>query len=225
MRQSVKREHWGTRLACSLESRPRTAYLRILESTRLWPVAKASRPQTSCSFVVGLTRIAPWFCEGQVGVIGDPTFQGQGYDLSGFRVLVDYLIGFYGGQHIAILYEASHYPTYEPMIQPVALADLADAKATAVTTLYVPPKGVTVLDSEMLKLLRLDPGVIHKVAITLGNKLADPPRSANSMATGEKPAFDVAKVLSGPKSTKKQKKVASSDLAQRKLKNKRTDNG
>jgi hypothetical protein len=110
-----------------------------------------------------------------IGVIGDPTFQGRGYDLSGLRVLADYLIGFYGAQHRAILYEATHYPTYEPTIQPVALADLADAKATAVTTMYVPPKEVTAIDSEMLGRLGLDPSVIHKVAITLGNQVADPP--------------------------------------------------
>lgn len=163
----------------------------------------------------------------QVGVIGDPTFQGRGYDLSGLRglrVLADYLIGFYGGQHPAVLYEASHYPTYEPMIQPVALGDLTDAKTTAVTTMYVPPKEVLVPDSEMLKLLGLDSAKIHKVAITIGSQVVDPPRSAKSMTTGKKIASGAAKILSDPKPAKKQKAVAASDLAQRKPK-KRTDNG
>jgi precorrin-6B methylase 1 len=160
----------------------------------------------------------------QVGVIGDPTFQGGGYDLSGLHVLADYLIGFYGGQHRAVLYEASHYPTYEPMIQPVALADLADAKATAITTVYVPPKEASILDSEMLELLGLDSDVIHKFTITLGSQVAVPPRSDNSMATRKNPASDAAKILSDPKSTKKQKEVAGSDLAQRKPK-KQADNG
>ncbi len=36
------------------------------------------------------------------------------------------------------------------------------------------------------------------------------------MATGKKPASDAGKILSNPNSTKKEKEVAASDLAQRK---------
>ncbi|WP_185626980.1 hypothetical protein [Burkholderia stagnalis] len=36
------------------------------------------------------------------------------------------------------------------------------------------------------------------------------------MATGKKPASDAGKILRDPKSTKKEKEVAASDLAQRK---------
>jgi len=35
------------------------------------------------------------------------------------------------------------------------------------------------------------------------------------MATGKKPASDAGRILSDPKSTKKEKEVAASDLAQR----------
>ena len=40
----------------------------------------------------------------QVGVIGDPTFQGQGYELSGLGVFADHLISFYGREHRVVLY-------------------------------------------------------------------------------------------------------------------------
>lgn len=41
------------------------------------------------------------------------------------------------------------------------------------------------------------------------------------MATGKKPASDASKILSNPKSTKKQKEVAASDLAQAPRKDKK----
>lgn len=40
------------------------------------------------------------------------------------------------------------------------------------------------------------------------------------MATGKKPASDAARILRNPKSTKKEREVAASDLAQRKPKKK-----
>ena len=41
-------------------------------------------------------------------------------------------------------------------------------------------------------------------------------RSEVIMATGKKPASDAGKILRDPKSTRKEKEVAASDLAQRK---------
>ncbi|RQQ41734.1 hypothetical protein [Burkholderia stagnalis] len=42
------------------------------------------------------------------------------------------------------------------------------------------------------------------------------PQREVTMATGKKPASDAGKILRDPKSTKKEKEVAASDLAQRK---------
>jgi hypothetical protein len=43
---------------------------------------------------------------------------------------------------------------------------------------------------------------------------------ANTMTTGKKSASDASRILSNPKSTKKEKEVAASDLAQAKRKGK-----
>jgi hypothetical protein len=103
----------------------------------------------------------------QVGVIGDSTFQGGGYDLGGLSVLAEHLSRSYGADHQVILYEASYYPTHDPLIQPVALSKLGQAKATAATTMYVPPKEAPVPDPQMLTRLGLSTDAIPKFVVKL----------------------------------------------------------
>ena len=78
------------------------------------------------------------------------------------------------------------------MILPLPLADLADAKATAVTTMYIPPKEASVLDPEMLELLGLDQDVIHKFTVTLSGQTAEPAQSAHDAAFGKQPGSGAA---------------------------------
>ncbi len=79
----------------------------------------------------------------QVGVVGDWTYRGAGYDLKAFPMLVARLQAFYGYWHEVTLYEAALFPGVSPTITPIALGhltpELAAQLVNAGTTMYVPP--------------------------------------------------------------------------------------
>ncbi len=75
----------------------------------------------------------------QVGVVGDWTFRGNGYDLKAFPSLVAKLQAYYGHWHEVILYEAPVLMSLSPVITPIALGHLTAAYVNAGTTMYVPP--------------------------------------------------------------------------------------
>jgi uncharacterized protein YabN with tetrapyrrole methylase and pyrophosphatase domain len=73
----------------------------------------------------------------QMSVIGQ---EGASPDTGGgLSVLADYLAGWYPSDHEVVLYEASPYPIASAAIQRLALVELAEAKPSAMATLYVPP--------------------------------------------------------------------------------------
>ena len=74
----------------------------------------------------------------QISVIGQPAHLEQP-DWSGLPQLVDYLGRFYPGDHEVIGYEASPYPVARPIVERIALAELASAALTSAMTLVVPP--------------------------------------------------------------------------------------
>jgi hypothetical protein len=84
----------------------------------------------------------------QVGVVGDWTYRGAGYDLKAFPMLVARLQAVYGYWHEVTLYEAALFPGVSPTITRVALghltAELAPQLVNAGTTMYVPPARASV---------------------------------------------------------------------------------
>ena len=75
----------------------------------------------------------------QVGVDGDWTFRGNGYNLKAFPTLVAKLQAYYGQWHEVVLYEAAVLMGLQPVITPIALGHLTADYVNAGTTMYVPP--------------------------------------------------------------------------------------
>jgi hypothetical protein len=69
---------------------------------------------------------------------------------SGLRVLADHLEQYYGPDHEVVLYEASPYPVFGPIIERVRIGDLPRANLTPMSTMLVPAKGSPRPDPEMM---------------------------------------------------------------------------
>jgi len=91
----------------------------------------------------------------QIACVGDLGYKSTGYEQRNVPVLAEHLIGIYGKEHDAILYEAAQYPLCQPHIQRVRLEDLAAATITGITTLYIPPKERARTDMDMVERLGL----------------------------------------------------------------------
>jgi precorrin-6B methylase 1 len=91
----------------------------------------------------------------QIGVIGNPRRPETGENLPGLAVLVEALEAHYGLEHEVIIYEASPYPGFDPVIQRIALGQVQDARITPISTMLVPPKEQAPLDAAMLERLGL----------------------------------------------------------------------
>lgn len=74
---------------------------------------------------------------------------------SGLRVLAEYLVEHYGPDHEVVLYEASPYPVFDPIIEHVRLRDLARARLTPMSTMLVPAKGSPRLDRDVMARLKI----------------------------------------------------------------------
>jgi precorrin-6B methylase 1 len=74
---------------------------------------------------------------------------------SGFRILADHLEQHYGPNHEVVLYEASPYPVFGPIIERVRIRDLPRANLTPMSTMLVPPKRPPRPDPEMVARLGL----------------------------------------------------------------------
>ena len=92
----------------------------------------------------------------QVGVVGKADYQPLGFALDGFRALAEYLVGLYGSEHEAVLYEAPKFAIGEPRVERVALGELDGATPSAASTLFVPAKGESELDTAMVARLGMD---------------------------------------------------------------------
>lgn len=103
----------------------------------------------------------------QIGLVGDLTFQQNGYDLSPLSVLSNYLSEFYGDRHTAVVYEASTYSFCEPMRKAVMLKELAEERVTAMSTLYVPPRGASPWDKVIMGRLGMKKGSVETVSMRL----------------------------------------------------------
>jgi precorrin-3B methylase len=112
---------------------------------------------TSCSLIL-------W----QIGVIGVMTYEHENYEPKNLEVLVEYLSGYYGDEHEVIVYESSMYPLFDSEAQTVALRDLAKARVSPISTLYVPPKNERHgYDPHMLERLGMDEAAIHSIEMKI----------------------------------------------------------
>jgi uncharacterized protein YabN with tetrapyrrole methylase and pyrophosphatase domain len=59
---------------------------------------------------------------------------------AGLQVLAEFLQDHYGPDHEVVLYEASPYPVFDPIVQTVRLSELPTVELTPMCTLYVPAK-------------------------------------------------------------------------------------
>jgi hypothetical protein len=69
--------------------------------------------------------------------------------VGGLRILVEILLHHYSDGHEVVLYEASKYIGFEPVIQRIALASVPEANMSMTTTLYVPPRSRATCDLAM----------------------------------------------------------------------------
>jgi len=103
----------------------------------------------------------------QIGCIGDLTFNLGPYDSRGLHVLTEYLRQYYDAAHPAIIYEAAEYPIFDPTIEHVLLAKLAETQISPISTLYIPPQTKASLDYEMLDRLGIDSHVLVSASQTI----------------------------------------------------------
>jgi uncharacterized protein YabN with tetrapyrrole methylase and pyrophosphatase domain len=90
----------------------------------------------------------------QLGTVGNAAASAEARP-SGLGVLVDVLLELYPREHEVVVYEASPYPGFDPRISRVPLVELAPEHATAMSTLYVPPREPALRDLTMLDRLGL----------------------------------------------------------------------
>eukprot|EP01084_Bolivina_argentea_P300697 518574_1 len=92
----------------------------------------------------------------QIGCVGNHGFTKSGYKKGpGLDILCNLLIKAYGDTYMVYLYVAATYPTLQPEINKIELKELKNSKITGITTLYIPPKGITKISKEIAQKLNL----------------------------------------------------------------------
>jgi len=99
----------------------------------------------------------------QIAVIGHLGFYQAGGHAHGLSVLAEELQRWYAPDHEVVIYEAAVYPVCAPVIQRLPLCKLREANITEISTLYVPPKAVAVVDEAMM--MRLGMSNVSKVTL------------------------------------------------------------
>jgi hypothetical protein len=90
----------------------------------------------------------------QVDAVGKVTYDDEPVN-DGLRVLADYLLQLYPPEHRAVFYTAALHPIAEPLIEPIALGELAAREGRPPGTLYVPPLPARRVDETMAQKLGL----------------------------------------------------------------------
>ena len=91
----------------------------------------------------------------QVGAVGLRDYRsGREPNRDGMRVLAETLRRWYPAEHPVVLYEAGTLPPFDPKVVRVPLAELGEAPASVVSTLYVPPLPLPPIDEERAARLR-----------------------------------------------------------------------
>ncbi len=91
----------------------------------------------------------------QIGVIAESAYkqQREAWNRNGLAALMERLLEVYAPDHEVVVYEASSILVCEPIIERVPLGSLADARVTAMSTLFVPPMTKAPLDEAMARRL------------------------------------------------------------------------
>jgi uncharacterized protein YabN with tetrapyrrole methylase and pyrophosphatase domain len=90
----------------------------------------------------------------QIGTVGSSAAAEEATP-SGLGVLLEVLLELYPSDHEVVVYEASPYPGFDPMIRRLPLSTLDPEQVTAMSTLYVPPAKAAELDVTMVDRLGL----------------------------------------------------------------------
>jgi uncharacterized protein YabN with tetrapyrrole methylase and pyrophosphatase domain len=91
----------------------------------------------------------------QIGSLGVITYHLRDlWNADGLGYLVDVLARHFPQDHPVVVYEASHYPICEPLIQRVPLSSLTGCTITTHSTLWIPPIAKPPLDAGMLARVR-----------------------------------------------------------------------
>jgi precorrin-2 methylase len=92
----------------------------------------------------------------QVGTVGSEGAAAEAQP-TGLAVLVERLLEHYPPNHEAVLYEASSYVGFAPLIRRVPLGELRPEHVTAMATLYLAPLKQAPIDAAVLERLGLPP--------------------------------------------------------------------
>jgi uncharacterized protein YabN with tetrapyrrole methylase and pyrophosphatase domain len=92
----------------------------------------------------------------QIGIIGDLTYNRSPNTARGLQVLTERLLQFYDPKHNTIIYQASMYPICDSVLESVPLERLPETPATQMSTLYVPPKSLSIPDPQVLQQLGIE---------------------------------------------------------------------
>ena len=91
----------------------------------------------------------------QIGALGVTTYHVRDlWNPEGLELLIEALARRYPLEHPAIVYEASHYPICEPLVQHTTIGQIAACRVTTHSTLWVPPLAKPAADAAMLARLR-----------------------------------------------------------------------
>jgi uncharacterized protein YabN with tetrapyrrole methylase and pyrophosphatase domain len=131
-------------LWCDLGIDPALDGCQIYHATDF--IAQRRRPDTAATLILL-----------QINVIGQVTHLEQP-DWSRLPVLIEYLEEFYPADHDVIGYQASPWAVAKPIVERVALSELASASLRPGMTLVVPPATQGVADPEMARRLEIDAG-------------------------------------------------------------------
>lgn len=92
----------------------------------------------------------------QIGALGVTTFHLRDlWNADGLAILVEVLRRHYPPQHPVVVYEATHYPVIDPLIQRTTLDWIPGCRINTHSTLWVPPVGKAPLDAAMAERLGL----------------------------------------------------------------------
>jgi len=91
----------------------------------------------------------------QVGCVGDPGYDRNGFDGRNLHVLVERLQELYEPDYEVVIYEAAQHPVAEPRIRVYPLSKLGPTDVTGISTMFVPPLAPAPVDREMAARLGL----------------------------------------------------------------------
>ncbi len=91
----------------------------------------------------------------QIGTVGNAAAAADAAPF-GIAALIERLLEHYPPEHEVVVYQASQFRAFGPLVRRLALTQLSADQVTAMATLYVPPLERAEVDPEMVRRLGLD---------------------------------------------------------------------